>query len=445
MQPQMELTKPQEPAVETSMTVPQPGWAAATKLGFRFAFCYFLLYCVPFPLGTLPYTEKPAEWYEALWQKVVPWVGQHLLHLAQPITIFTNGSGDTTYDYVKVLCFVFIAAAAALLWSGLDRRRENYRQLHHWLRFYLRLVLGATLLSYGAYKVIPSQFPPLWQYRYLMTYGESSPMGILWTFMSASKSYTIFAGAIEMLAGTLLFVPRLTTLGALISIGAMTNVFMLNMSYDVPVKLYSFHLLLLSIFLILPELDRITRFFILNRATGPAAAELRFSRPWLNRSFLFGQFALGLLFAGSALYASHRQLKSFVGEEFAVKPPLHGAWAVDEFEVDGQARPPLLTDNVRWQRVIFGMTSGIMVQAMDGKLLRYGAKIDFDKKTLDLSKRDDKQWEGNLAYAFPANDVMSMDGQLGGQKVHLKLHHLDGKYLLNTRGFHWINEFPLNR
>jgi hypothetical protein len=22
---------------------------------------------------------------------------------------------------------------------------------------------------------------------------------------------------------------------------------------------------------------------------------------------------------------------------------------------------------------------------------------------------------------------------------------LDGKYLLNTRGFHWINEFPFNR
>jgi hypothetical protein len=445
MQPLMELAKPQEPAVETPVTAPQSRWAAATKLGFRFAFCYFLLYCVPFPLGTLPYTEKPAEWYEALWHQVVPWFGLHVLHLRQPITIFTNGSGDTTYDYVKVLCFVFIAAAAALLWSVLDHRRENYRQLHYWLRFYLRLVLGATLLSYGAYKVIPSQFPPLWQYRYLSTYGDSSPMGILWTFMSASKSYTIFAGSIEMLAGILLFVPRLTTLGALISIGAMTNVFLLNMSYDVPVKLYSLHLLLLSIFLILPELNRITRFFIFNRATEPAPAELRFGRPWLDRSFLFGQFALGLLFAGLALYASHQQLKNYVGEEFAAKPPLQGTWAVDEFDVDGQARPPLLTDNLRWQRVVFEGTSRFMVQGMDGKLLRYGSEIDFGKKILDLAKGDDKQWKGSLAYAVPSTDVLSMDGQLGGQKVHIKLHHLDGKYLLNTRGFHWITEFPFNR
>src|SRR5207248_10061575 len=120
----------------------------------------------------------------------------------------------------------------------------------------------------------PSQFPPPWQWRYLQTYGESSPMGILWTFMGASKSYTIFAGAVEMLGGILLFLPRLATLGALIGIAAMTNVFILNMSYDVPVKLYSFHLLAMGAFLILPEMKRLARFFVLNRPTETSPAEL---------------------------------------------------------------------------------------------------------------------------------------------------------------------------
>ena len=40
---------------------------------------------------------------------------------------------------------------------------------------------------------------------------------------------------------------------------------------------------------------------------------------------------------------------------------------------------------------------------------------------------------------------MIMDGQLSEQKVHMRLHRTDSKYLLNTRGFHWINEFPFNR
>jgi len=40
---------------------------------------------------------------------------------------------------------------------------------------------------------------------------------------------------------------------------------------------------------------------------------------------------------------------------------------------------------------------------------------------------------------------MNIDGQPGPQKIHIKLHRTDPKYLLTTPGFHWISEFPLNR
>jgi hypothetical protein len=248
-----------------------------------------------------------------------------------------------------------------------------------------------------------------------------------------------------MLGGILLFVPRLVTLGALISIGAMANVFMLNMSYDVPVKLFSFHLLLFSIFLVAPDLERLARFFVLHRAIESRKPELRFSRRWVNYTLVIAQLALGLFFAGKALYEAHKQRHSFLAGDFAAPAALHGPWAVDEFTVNGQTRPQLITDNVLWQKVIFDTRVGLFAQGMDGKLLRFNAKMDFDKKTLALTKRDDAQWKGNLSYNLPANDAMLMDGQLGADKVHIKLHRLDGKYLLNTRGFHWFNEFPFNR
>jgi hypothetical protein len=47
----------------------------------------------------------------------------------------------------------------------------------------------------------------------------------------------------------LLIVPRTATLGALISLADMIQVDTLNMTYDVPVKLFAFHLILLSCFL----------------------------------------------------------------------------------------------------------------------------------------------------------------------------------------------------
>jgi hypothetical protein len=71
--------------------------------------------------------------------------------------------------------------------------------------------------------------------------------------------------------------------------------------------------------------------------------------------------------------------------------------------------------------------------------------MDPDKKTLELTKRRDAHWKASLSYAFPATGIMTMDGQLNGQRVHITLHQLDGKYLLNTRGFHWTNGAPFYR
>jgi hypothetical protein len=42
-------------------------------------------------------------------------------------------------------------------------------------------------------------------------------------------------------------------------------------------------------------------------------------------------------------------------------------------------------------------------------------------------------------------DVITLDGKLDGKQIHAKLHHIpEPRFLLNTRGFHWINEYPFN-
>jgi hypothetical protein len=446
MQPQMELTRQQEIPVEmpSPALATGPRWSAAAKIGFRFAFCYLVLYNLPFPFGSLPYTGKPGEWYEFLINKIVPWTARHILRISQPVTAVFTDSGDTTYEYVKTFSFLVIAVAAAVLWSALDRRRENYQKLHHWLRFYVRIALGFILLGYGAFKVIPSQFPPVWQWRYLETYGDSSPMGILWTFMSASPGYTIFTGSVEMLAAILLFFPRLATLGSLIAMGAMTNVFLLNMCYDVPVKLFSFHLLLFSIFLAFPAMRQLARFLILNRTAESAPAEMVFRRKWINRGLLIAQLLLCLYFTGESLYRSHNQRKSLTTIN-RVKPALYGTWTIDEFVADGQPRPPLTTDNLRWQKVVLETTTFLSAQGMSGQMVRYIVKMDDAQKSIALTSRADPRWKANLNYELPSAETMTMDGRFGEQKVHMKLHRIETRYLLQTRGFHWISEAPFNR
>ena len=77
-------------------------------------------------------------------------------------------------------------------------------------------------------------------------------MGLLWTFTGASKPYEIIVGSAELIAGFLLIFPRTASFGACIAIVDMLQVFILNMCYDVPVKQYSFHLMISGIILLAP-------------------------------------------------------------------------------------------------------------------------------------------------------------------------------------------------
>ncbi len=119
-------------------------------------------------------------------------------------------------------------------------------------------------------------------------------MGLLWTFMGMSRAYSTFAGIAEMAGGLLLIVPRFTTLGSLVTFGVMSNVLMLNFCYDVPRKIYSVHLVLMSLFLLLPDVRRLLDFFLRNRRTEPTPDVPLLKDPQLNRwALLFGQFGIG--------------------------------------------------------------------------------------------------------------------------------------------------------
>jgi hypothetical protein len=418
-------------------------WRTGTRIVFRFVFVYFILYSFPFPLGWFHYTGYPAQKWTQLEKIVVPWVGKHLLHLSHDITVFPNGSGDTTYNYVEVLCFLAVALFATVIWSLLDRRRPNYEKLQQWLILYVRLVLATTMISYGSVKVIQGQFPTPNLARLLQPYGDSSPMGLLWTFMGASKSYTFFAGAVEMLGGILLFVPRLTILGALVSLGAMSNIFMLNMSYDVPVKLYSLNLLLMSLLLLAPELRRMANFFLFNRRVEPAVRPPLFKRKWMNHGILAFQLLMGVYGISWDLYSVGKSAKTY-GDN-APKPALYGVWAVDEFAIDGQVRPPLATDETRWNQVLFDRFD-FSIMSVNGSRRRFRPQLDLDKKTLILAKREDPGSKSNFTVERSDPAHVTLEGQLDGHTIKAQLHQgEERKFLLQNRGFHWINEYPFNR
>ena len=121
-------------------------------------------------------------------------------------------------------------------------------------------------------------------------------------------------------------------------------------------------------------------------------------------------------------------------------------WNVDSFSIDGQLRPPLLTDYDRWRRVIFQSPSGINFQRMDDSLVGYGASVNLDNSTITLTKTTDKNWKATFAFVRPVPDELTLDGDMDNHKVYMQLQLVDrNKFLLVNRGFHWITEYPFNR
>lgn len=426
-----------------------PRWRLGTRIAFRFAFVYFLLYTldIPFHFFPFPPSSQIASAYDSLFAKMVPWVSKSLLHLQHDFSLdYLNtgaGSKDTTYAYVQALCYFVIAILATVVWSLLDRKRANYEWLHNWFRVYLRLVIATTMLVYGAVKIFPWQFPPLSLSKLVETYGDSSPMGLLWTFMGASRTYSLFAGSTELLGGLLLVIPRLATLGVLVCIGALTNVFMLNVGYDVPVKLNLINLLLMLLFLVLPELQRLVDFFVLNRRVEAPVGRPLFRRKWLNWTAIALQVAFGVVVMSYNLYQAHHKATHLI--ESSLNTPLYGIWLVDEFTFNGQVLPPLLTDTVRWQRVIIENSTAVVL-LMTNQPAYYNLQFNPQKSRMRLIKFHEWGSKGELSYQSSPSGRLTLTGELEGHPVNITLHRLDEfQFLLNKRGFQWVEDFAVNQ
>jgi hypothetical protein len=114
--------------------------------------------------------------------------------------------------------------------------------------------------------------------------------------------------------------------------------------------------------------------------------------------------------------------------------------------IDGQLRSPLLTDGDRWRRAIFEFPIRMAFQRMDDSLARYGASINVNDKTLELTKDNDKSWKANFTFQRVSESQLTLDGNMDSHKVHMQLQLVDRKtFLLVNRGFHWVQEYPFNR
>ena len=420
-------------------------WTLSKKLIFRFFFIYFLLYIFFNPNGVLPYVDDFYGWYIEPFHTVAVWIGAHILHLKQPITAFTNGSGDTTYDNVIILLMMFLSIVGMIVWSFIDKNRVSYNKLLYWLMVVIRYYVAITMLSYGFYKVIKLQFPFPSFGRLIEPYGNSSPMGLAWSFMGYSTGYNYFTGIAELSCGFLLLFRKTSALGAVVTLVVAGNIMAINYCFDVPVKLLSTALVLMSLFLILKDVKRFSNFFFFNKQAEPAnLTPHRFKAKWKNITLSSIKYILIAYTVIFDLYGAIDAEKKYGGK--ARKPPLYGLYDVKTFIKNKDTLKPLTTDTFRWSKLAVSNEGNVLIKFMTDSTGYFAFKVDSVKKKIVMHTYADTVHKYLLSYDSPKKDSLVIRGAYKKDSIIVGLRKMDvNKFLLVRRGFHWVNEYPFNR
>ncbi len=271
------------------------GMGRMRYFALRFTIVYWLLFFLPEPVTTMVFmvarlldAGADVQWLAFMrdWSDPLNWFNSELVGAHRDYTGWLSGviaegvfdersvlvppsrdSSDTTMGYLLLLGYVVTAAVVAVAWTALQRLRPSRNASVDLLRSFLRYALAFALFASGLAKLDPSTtpFPELTVDRLDVTWGATSPMELVWGFMSASRPYTVFVGVAESIAAVLLLWRHTALLGALISVVAMANVMMLNFCYDLPQKILSTHLMLGAVMIVVPDVRRLASLFFAHR------------------------------------------------------------------------------------------------------------------------------------------------------------------------------------
>jgi hypothetical protein len=414
-------------------------WNTSEKILFRFFFIFFSLFTIIGNNGANPFLEIIVFFSTELLDKIIPWIGKHILQLSNDISVIKNDSGDTTYNYVVLLTLVITSLLGTIVWTILDKKRTNYVTLYYWLTVVIRYYVGLMLIQYGLIKIIKLQFPSPNFYRLSQNYGDSSPMGLAWTFLGFSKGYNLFMGIIEVSSILLLF-RRTMTFGAIITLTSTLNIMAVNYFFDVPVKIVSTALVIMTIFLLSNNIKQLWLFFFTGESVSLSIIKVpEIKNKWLRNTKL-PMISLAIILQIIYFLNANKEF----GDN-APKPKLYGLYNVYLYTHNNDTIPPLMTDSVRWSQFEITQKSDATIRFMTNKQIGYTTKTDTLSHKIQLLSKD-----STLTYSFVYENINPDKFILKGtfQNDSLAIFMTRKKindYLLMNRGFHWINEYPFNK
>ena len=445
-------------------------WKGYEKIAFRFVAIFFILFIVFLDWSVNPILSQLYYYgpLSTLLDGVISWVGGELFQIEYVIVSPYDGEhNDRTYAYLLYFTMAAVAILGTIIWSLLDSKRQHYQVLYYWLTAVIRYYLAFTMFLFALYKFFKVQFPDLGYYSLTARLGDMSPMHLAWAFFGYSYEYNIFMGIAES-ASLLLLFRRTTTLGAIITIGALLNVIVVNYSYDVHAKMYPTILFFMALFLILKDAKRVFQFFFTGQAIAlPIIEAPAFQKPWMRTS----KTALKIILIGYFLIVAIKDnigYEKFTEENVKAKSEYSGLYDVSLFVVNDDTLS--IVDPLRWQQLIIGddmleavrfngdSVAFINVLIHKRELMVYGDPTDLAEKSQQVYNEkglSDETWMkmdsmliarekiSSFQFEKTGSNTLQLSGLIKNDTVDVIAIKRDmdlNDFRLMKQRFHWINE-----
>lgn len=370
------------------------------SLGFIAAFITLFALTTALPHAWLP---LPAEFVSTPFDGLAALTATRLLG-APP---GDRSESDSTGMIAHAVNLLLLSLACAQPIAISLRQSRVRRTVETWLPRLAAYLLAWQLLQYGFNKVFKWQFyrpEPNIQYSRIV---DLSPDMLYWTTMGVSRGYSIFLGAIELLAAALLLFHRTRLAGALLAAGILANVLAVNFAFDVTVRLLSSFLLLLALIVIWERRRSVLAIFGVWGALPVRRETLR--RSWIAKG------AVIMVIVADAGYPYLRS--GNFNDDADARPALHGAYAV----VTNATTP-------RGPAEVFIHRQGYLIfRNREGQFRDFLITTDTAARIIWASNAQDSL-EWGLDYELAGGTLHRLHGHIAGDSLDLRLRPLPLRY-----------------
>jgi hypothetical protein len=413
-------------------------WKRSERILFRIIFIYVFIYI--FPLDYTYFQKVFAIHWSAFKFQDINTIGNYSPKLHE------NVRGN---DIIGFIYGWGIAILGALIWSLIDRKRQQYRVLYYWMRVALRYKLAAVMFFYSFIKVFPQQMPYPSLSWLNTNLGDFNAGRLFWITTGVSQSYEIFTGILETIVAFLLFFRRTATFANLAYLGIMINIAAINAGYDAGILTVCINLVILSAILLAYDARKLWAFLIQRKTVALDDDIPRYSRSWQPRVRAWAKFAFIFFFFGVRGFKTYESYAAG-GFRLPVKPGLPAAagyYKVADFQVNHHSIPLSDPDTARWQNVVFEKWNSLSIKIPHTVKLFIGDRMSnyevfgtagrdyytyrFDtvKNTLALRHQTDSTQQLIFSYKRPDPSTIILSGiDHRKDSLYVVLNKVDRKY-----------------